>query len=149
MNDSTGGGPNVGRFVGGVFGFVFAGIGLTVIIFVWSQPSGFPPLIFRIFGSFIAIAFVAIGGGTAFAAIKGKGPGGLVWGSVVGRMRELQAQMKSLDAQTGRKDDPSTVGYDCPNCGAALSAADDVSPHGDAKCAHCDRWFNIHKRTSG
>lgn len=109
MNDSTGGGPNVGRFIGGVFGLVFAGIGLTVIIFLWGAPFGefgSPPVIFRIFGSFIAIAFVAMGGGAAFAAITGKGGGGLVSGSVVGRMRELQAQGKTLDAQPGSEDGP-------------------------------------------
>jgi DNA-directed RNA polymerase subunit RPC12/RpoP len=38
------------------------------------------------------------------------------------------------------------VGYQCAHCGATLGEQADVSPHGDVKCAHCGRWFNIHRR---
>ena len=64
------------RMLGMVFGIVFAGIGLTVIGFPWSL-SGFgdPPLIFfKLFGSFIAIAFVAVDATFFMAAVKGQIP---------------------------------------------------------------------------
>ena len=40
-------------------GFAFAGIGLTVLAFLWFGDDGFggPPLVFKVFGSFIAIVF--------------------------------------------------------------------------------------------
>ena len=31
----------------------------------------------------------------------------------------------------------------CPNCGSSPGAAE-VSPHGDVKCDHCSRWYNVH-----
>lgn len=61
------------RLLGAVFGIVFAGIGLTVIISLWSARGfGEPPLFFKLVGSFIAIAFVAFGATFASAAFKGQ-----------------------------------------------------------------------------
>lgn len=129
--------PAAGRFVGAVFGFVFLGIGLTVLGFLWGAPFGefhSPPLFFRIFGSFIAIAFVAMGGGTAYAAITGKA-------SPTGRVSNMVKRNQSSGAV---QPPPPAEGYSCDSCGAPLSSEADVSPLGDVKCAHCDRWFNIH-----
>ena len=63
--------PPAGKFLGGVFGLIFAGIGLTVIVFLWGalrDGFGSPPLFFRVFGTFIALAFVAFGGTMAVGA---------------------------------------------------------------------------------
>ena len=52
-----------------LIGIVPLGIGLTVIGFLWGAPwDAFdsPPLFFRIFGSFVAMMFVLIGGGLVF-----------------------------------------------------------------------------------
>ncbi len=115
------------RFIGGVFGFAFAGIGLTVLIFLWTV-SGFgsPPLFFRIFGSFIAIIFVAVGGTVFLTALKGPP---LVSSSASSRPSGTPAQ---------------GAGYTCPGCGARLDKDADVSPKGDVKCGYCRKWFNIH-----
>lgn len=132
-NPNLSGGP--GRFVGAVFGLVFLGIGLTVIGFLWGAPFGefgSPPLFFRIFGSFIALAFVAMGGATAYGAITG-----------INRLSAIQKTMK----QSGSNSSANLSGresYSCDRCGAPLNSGADVSPRGDVKCAHCDGWFNIH-----
>lgn len=129
------------RFMGAVFGLVFLGIGVTVIVSLWGTPFGAfgsPPLFFRVFGSLIAVAFVAAGGGTAYAAIFGKPQQRL--------MRQLMARRREL-MKTGREapsQPPTKGGYSCDSCGAPLDSNADVSPHGDVKCAHCDRWFNVH-----
>ncbi|MCA9081995.1 MAG: hypothetical protein KDA58_15645, partial [Planctomycetaceae bacterium] len=55
-----------------VIGIVPLGIGITVIVFLWSQPFGefhSPPLFFRIFGSFVALFFCLIGGGLVFGQL--------------------------------------------------------------------------------
>lgn len=130
----------VGRFIGAVFGFVFFGIGISVIGFLWSQPFGgfgSPPLFFRIFGSLIACAFVAVGGGTAYAAITGKG-------SSPAAFRHTSRIIDSREHTNDEKPAISKDGYSCDSCGAPISATADVSPHGDVKCEHCNRWFNIH-----
>ena len=47
--------PVAGRFIGGVFGLVFLGVGVSVIIFLWSAPFGefgSPPLFFRVIRQF-------------------------------------------------------------------------------------------------
>ncbi len=56
-----------------LFVSVFGFIGLTVLIFLWSA-DGFhePPLIFKLFGSFIAIAFMIFGFGLPLTALFGK-----------------------------------------------------------------------------
>jgi DNA-directed RNA polymerase subunit RPC12/RpoP len=135
--------PAAGRFIAGTFGFVFAGIGLTVIGFLWfgfeRGEFGAPPLFFRIFGSFIAIAFVAIGG-TALVGALTASP------SLTG-----QSPLPPLPTHPATPRSPThplaTGPYVCPHCGAALSGNADVSPHGDVKCAHCGAWINIHGRS--
>jgi len=116
------------RLVGAVIGCVFAGIGLSFLGFLWSQPFGdfhSPPLFFRVIGSFIAIGFVTIGSITAYSAISGRG-----------------LQKTKLNNSTSVN---STLGsYTCPKCNAPLSDKIDVSPHGDVKCVYCNGWFNIH-----
>ena len=140
-NSNLGDGP--GRFIGAVFGLVFLGIGLTVIGFLWLTPFdqfGSPPLFFRIFGSFIALAFVAVGGTTAYAAISGK----------VMNANTLRNSANLNQVNDSRPESPIAPpgkdGYKCDSCGAPLSTSADVSPHGDVKCSHCNRWFNVHAR---
>ena len=126
-----------GRFAGGVFGLVFFGLGLTILIFLWSADGfGAPPLFFRVFGSFIAIAFLAVGGSLALASIRG---------------RTLLDE--TLDAARGDEDRTSELGdvesganYGCEACGAPLSAEADISPLGDVKCTYCKAWFNVRGR---
>lgn len=147
MNDRRPDPDLPGRIVGAVFGCSFAGAGLAILIFLWASPFGefhSPPLFVRVFGSFVAIPFVAIGGGLAYASITGKNPRNLTSGSVVGQLRELQRELNS-QSDTNESTSSPSVGYDCPNCGARLGENADVSPHGDVKCTYCDRWFNIHR----
>ncbi|HEY7115115.1 MAG TPA: hypothetical protein VH475_00930 [Tepidisphaeraceae bacterium] len=123
--------PTAGtRIVTSVMGLAFAGIGVTVLIFLWSAPFGersSPPLFFRIVGSFIAIMFVLVGG---YGGISG----------LTGRATPTPPTTASPPAQA-----QTVSGYTCPRCGAPLGASADVSPSGDVKCAFCGRWFNIHK----
>jgi hypothetical protein len=128
--------PSAGRFIGGVFGFAFAGIGLTVLVFLWAAPFGefeSPPIVFRLFGSFIALVFVAVGGTVLVGSIKGR------------TAMDAVAPRVSF-APTTTAATPST-GYNCPHCGAPLPEKADVSPLGDAKCPFCHTWFNIHQKT--
>ncbi len=117
--------PVGARLVAGVFGFVFAGIGLTVITSLWTERGfGEPPLAAKLIGSLIALAFIAIGSlfvGGAF----GKG-------------------LPSVGTTTSGPASAEGAGYACPACGARLGADADVSPKGDVKCGYCRRWFNIH-----
>jgi hypothetical protein len=129
--------PPAARFIGGVFGFVFAGIGLTVLAFLWGSSFdefGSPPLFFRVFGSFIAVAFVAVGGGTLYSMLRGG--------------RVAPGAPLEPDAIQANAPVASAGGYQCPNCGAPLGAGADVSPSGDAKCSFCKSWFNIHRQAS-
>ncbi len=117
------------KFVGAIVGCVFAGIGITILGFLWSQPFGgfgSPPLFFRIFGSLIAIPFIAIGSFTAYSAITSKG------------MLPKSNLMDSTPVNTKQGT------YTCSKCNAPLSDNIDVSPHGDVKCGYCNSWFNIH-----
>ena len=120
--------PGVGRFIGVVFGFAFAGIGLTVIVALWTV-SGFgePPLFFKIVGSFIAIVFITVGSPAAFAAVNN-------------RRTQISDEMPPQNETVSTK----SSGYECPACGARLGEGVDVSPKGDVKCGCCKQWFNIH-----
>ena len=145
-SDPIGSGPQegIGRFIGGVFGFAFFGAGVSVIGFLWSQPFGqvgSPPIFFRIFGSLIATVFVAVGGGILYGAITGK--------SIQPRPNFRHTSRIIDPRDTSDRTDshvPSADGYSCDSCGAPLDSNADVSPHGDVKCGHCDRWFNIHAK---
>lgn len=132
------------RFIGVVFGVVFAGIGLTVLGFMWFTPRhefGAPPLFFRIFASFIAIPFVAIGGTLAYKSITGK--------SLPARLPQPVARLHGADPAQPVQHVPSHGGaYRCPRCGAPLGKDADVSPSGDVKCTFCNTWFNIHRATT-
>ena len=130
-----------------LFGIIPFGIGVTVLVFLWTS-SGFgaPPLVFRIFGSFVAMGFVMFGV-AAFAS------GGLIKGhaeQLRGMMQDVSESARGGIERPSRSPENSTaeagpqVGYDCPKCGAALGEDCDVSPSGDAKCQYCKRWFNIH-----
>lgn len=130
---------SVVKFIFGTFGLIFGGVGVTVLIFLWSQSFnefGSPPLFFRIFGSFIALAFVLFGGGACFAAIFG------------GRMvkdRLLSITPSEQDQSTPEEKQPNrSLNYICPHCGAPLGSGIGVSPHGDVNCTFCKSWFNIH-----
>ncbi|HEX8310351.1 MAG TPA: hypothetical protein VF614_03465 [Chthoniobacteraceae bacterium] len=111
------------RFLGLVFGFVFAAVGITIIISLWSA-EGFhaPPLVFKLVGSLIAFAVMAVGGTLFFSSLKGQ----------------------ETRSSGGPSEPPSGTGYTCPSCSARLGANADVSPKGDVKCGYCQRWFNIH-----
>ena len=129
--------PNAaGRFVAAVFGVAFAGIGLTVIGFLWFGEDGFhePPVFFKLFGSFIAMVFVAVGGAAVYGAIAGGGP-------LAQAKRRTQSSPSSMSAAS------PGGGYTCPHCGGGLDRGADVSPMGDVKCSFCGRWFNVHGRS--
>jgi len=124
---------NAGRFIAGVFGVAFAGIGLAVIGGLWfSDGMGDPPIIFKLVGSCIALVFVAMGGTMAFSAITGRG---------------LMASPVQPPAAGGSSATGATAAYTCPHCGGGLDRNADVSPMGDVKCSFCGRWFNVHGRS--
>jgi hypothetical protein len=128
-----------GRFIIGVFGFVFAGIGVTVLGFLWGVMPGLPdevPVFFRIFASFIAIAFVAVGGTMGVAAIR----------NLSGLPPQPPLVPPAFPSPPTASAQPETGGYVCPHCGAPLADKADVSPLGDVKCPFCNTWFNIHQR---
>ena len=123
------------RIIPAVFGFAFLGIGLTVIISLWAAPFGdfmSPPLFFRVFGSFIALVFVVVGGTIGWLAIFATAPVGV--------------PSTPSDRSTGQGH--RVANYTCPKCGAPLGDRADVSPSGDAKCTHCGGWFNVHSSSS-
>ncbi len=122
------------RFIFGIFGFAFFGIGLTVLGFLWLTPFDrfdSPPIFFRIAGSFIAICFVGFGGTMAWSAISGK----------------LTPAMPDVVALSNQSKGSAPGSYICPHCGAPLQTRADVSPSGDVKCTFCNAWFNVHQRT--
>lgn len=129
--------PMPGRIIGFVFAFVFLGVGVSVLVFLWSQPFGgfgSPPLLFRLIGSLISLAFIAMGGTGCYAAVTGRG--------VTSRFRRGVFPMGGpRGAAPGH---PTGRRYECPQCGAPLSEGADVSPSGDVRCAHCNAWFNVH-----
>lgn len=121
-----------------IFGACFGGIGLTVIAFLWgSSWNDFhsPPLVFRVFGTFVAIPFVVVGA----TAIFGKVP------NVAERAAALRDQLREagLDENETPGAAPRPGKLKCPNCGSSPAQAE-VSPHGDVKCDHCSRWYNVH-----
>ena len=124
------------RMISGVFGLVFLGVGLVVIGALWTAPFGefgSPPLVFRLVGTLIAIAFIAMGGGTAVAAF-------------LGGTSSDSTDRTSSGSLPATSPPPSSPTYLCSKCGAPLADKVDVSPHGDVKCTYCGAWFNIHQR---
>ena len=128
------------RVIGGAFGLGFAGIGLAVIGTLWfGDGMGDPPVIFKLVGSFIAMIFVAVGGTALVGAVTGAG---------------LMAPPQQPTSPAATATSPADIAagprtYTCPHCGGGLDRNADVSPMGDAKCAFCGRWFNVHGRSSG
>lgn len=117
-----------------LIGIVPLGVGLTVIISLWSAPFGqfgSPPLFFRVFGSFVALFFLLIGGALVFGAASPE--------NLSERLKQMaDAKHKPDRAKGGAKQ------YVCASCSAPLDRQAEVSPLGDVKCRHCGRWFNIH-----
>ena len=130
------------RIFSGVIGVTFGGIGLAVLGFMWGFLGGDafggfggPPLFFRIFASLIALPFVALGAAALLAAVTGKAMGSTPTGIVQG-----------IATRSNASPTPAAARYECPQCSSPLADRSDVSPHGDARCAHCGSWFNIHGR---
>src|SRR4051794_1923454 len=132
--------PGPFRFVGAVFGFVFGGIGVCFLFLMWGGDSDFVPVAARIFGSLIAMAFVAFGGVMIFTSIKGSSMASIELPDIADAPRDGAAPPTVAS---------SVAGYVCPRCGAALGAKADVSPMGDVKCPFCGQWFNVHGKASG
>ncbi|QDT52132.1 hypothetical protein Pan44_01410 [Caulifigura coniformis] len=135
-----------------LIGIVPLGIGLSALMFAWSSEfgGGFGvPIFFRLFFSFIALAFVMAGAGTLFAGLKGGAHSGLI-NRALDLQQQLQAEMRArgmtppIDQETTNEPRMSSEGYLCPSCNAPIGSRADVSPHGDVKCQHCGRWFNVH-----
>ncbi len=125
--------PVEARAVAGVFGAIFASIGVLTIGWLWLQPFGnfgSPPVFFRLFGSLVAIGFVVTGGAALISALKGHG---------------MPSDISEKIQGTAGPDSPDTTTYTCPRCGAPLAERADVSPHGDVKCTYCSTWFNVHQ----
>lgn len=115
------------RIVPAVFGAIFAAIGVTVIVFLWTDDDFGAPVFFSVFGSLIGLAFVVFGGAMAIGAMTG------------GVFRH------SSHLPNAASPSPSSAAYVCPRCGAPLAKDADVSPMGDVRCGHCNGWFNIHR----
>jgi hypothetical protein len=130
-------------------GFVFFGIGLTVLGFLWFGPlcemGWLPPffqsflMFFRLFGSFVAITFVPVGGSIAWSSLSAKA-NPLVPPDVRAAVQARLAQASSA---------PTAGSYICPHCAAPLTDKADVSQLGDVKCPFCKTWFNINQRRPG
>jgi hypothetical protein len=130
----------MGKFIGGGMGLVSAGIGVTVLIFLWGAPFGefgSPPLFSRVFGSFIALGFVIFGVGMFLGITRGK----KTLNSMIQSNSDEREQEESK-SEAGESNTPPT--YTCSHCGAPLAKGAEVSPHGDVKCSYCNAWFNIH-----
>ena len=123
------------KFVGTVVGSMFACIGIAVIVFLWgsSGPMG-PPVFFKIFGSCVAICFVAIGGSLAYASVTGKSQQ-----SRLGQRFGIRPRSQASDSQSRTDSAPD---FGCPNCGSGLAADTEISPSGDVKCPYCKQWFS-------
>lgn len=129
----------VHRFIGVVFGIAFAGIGLTILGSMWTQPFGAfgaPPLSFRLGASLVSMVFIAFGSAMAVSAARG---------TLTPNARSL-ATRSGFTSESPDRGKPDSIGTrtTCPQCGAPLSDQADVSPHGDTKCPFCKSWFNIH-----
>ena len=110
-----------------IFGVVFALIGASFAVGILSMrtAAGGPPLPFLAVGVLVCAAFVFLGITVA-----------------IGR-----SHRRGFTPPPSVNPDLSAPGaYACPSCGAALGKDADVSPHGDVRCAYCERWFNVHGR---
>ena len=112
-----------------VFGCIFGGIGIAVLVYMWTASGwGAPPMFFRVVASFIAVAFVAFGATMVYSFVRAR------------RMAPT-SPLETGAPQT------TSAGYTCRHCGATLGKDAEVSPLGDVKCPFCGRWFNIHENS--
>ncbi len=44
---------------------------------------------------------------------------------------------------TPAENKPQSFDLQCDHCGAKLTDASEISPHGDVKCEYCEKWFNV------
>ena len=118
-------------------GIIPLGIGISFMGVWLSAPSGHGsiPIFFKLFGVFVCLPFIGIG----LALIFGKAP------SAAQRLAALRKQVEEAGftdaASTTSPPPPGSL--KCPNCGSSPGTAE-VSPHGDVKCEHCARWYNVH-----
>lgn len=112
-----------------IFISMFGFIGVAVLIFLWTAKGfGAPPLIFKVFGSFIALGFIAMGFGLPL--------------TILAKVRRSRNDIRLDSAQVSK---PPSGGYDCPNCGGNVGSIE-LSPSGDVKCGYCGDWWNLHKK---
>jgi hypothetical protein len=114
-----------------IFISIFGFIGLSILIGLWTTKGfGEPPIFFKIFGSFIAIAFMAMGFGVPITALR-KG--------------DSSFSMPNGGHPTASRSPRPPNTYDCPHCGANVGKVE-VSPSGDIKCSYCNEWWNTHQK---
>jgi len=131
-----------GRAVVVILGITFGGIGVALIGFLWTEHGfGEPPTFFKIFGTLIALPFVAIG---SIALLGGLGMKSFALKSPEQSVAERLKAMRQEPPKTPRESHGPPTSYTCPHCGAPLGTSSDASPHGDVKCRHCETWFNIY-----
>ncbi len=130
------------RIIAIAFGAAFGGIGLSLLGFMWLSDHnefGTPPLFFRVFASFMAIPFVAIGGATFYSGLTG---------NLISHPRNLANDLlqQLADSNIGnapKKPAETKDNLDCPHCGSPTGDAADISPSGDVKCGHCRNWYSV------
>jgi hypothetical protein len=107
------------------------GVGLTLLGFLWlgSDGSGSPPLVFKIFGSFIALGFLGFGAIPLIGAVFG--------GAFASGRQETLRDKCPGDQATAAKN------FACPRCSAPVADIAEVSSTGDVLCSFCHGWFNI------
>lgn len=128
-------------------GIVPAGVGVTLLIGLWfpGSPFDFAPLFFKIFGSFVALMFILVGSVFLSGALSPERRLKSMLSVLQKLQREQLLAQESNQTAESHAEAKVVAGYQCTTCGATLDAQAEVSPHGDVKCAHCGRWFNIHK----
>lgn len=114
-----------------LFFSIFGFIGIAVIVFLWGSGDGFgsPPLFFKVFGSLIAVGFMAMGFGVPLSFLR----------------RGKEMVNLTVSGQQPQASPPVPESLKCPSCGANVGKAE-VSPSGDVKCIYCHGWWNIHRR---
>ena len=118
-------------------GIIPLGIGICFMGAWLSATSGHDsvPIFFKLFGVFVCLPFIGVGIA-------------LMFGWAPSAAEQLAALQKQVDAAANTDAVSTTTPphpgkLKCPNCGSSPGAAE-VSPHGDVKCDHCSRWYNVH-----
>jgi hypothetical protein len=96
-------------------------------------------LFFRVFGTFVALPFVFIGvAGFRASSLSSHE-------HLIQRAQDRAESLSQASIVPPSSPPPtSSAGYVCPSCSAPIGTGADVSPHGDVKCSHCGRWFNVY-----